>query len=501
MEFGDKASALWATTEEQRPTSGLAWKAHKGQRIMTRLILQQGAAGLFADPGCGKTSSILMAIKLLKLKAGVRRTLVLAPIRVRDNVWNAERLKWKEFHDLTMTIVRADDKEKTIREKSDVFVTSFSLIEWLATKLGFYSVQRASGALEMHYDLNRAEIPPFDMLVVDESTALKNHSTQRFKLMRQLAPLFRRRVIATGTPAPNGLINLFGQIFVLDLGNALGPYMSHYKQRFFTEDKFKHEVKLQKGAEQKIYKAIAPLVVRLDAADYVDMPERVETTIAVELPPKARTLYDKLEDEFFVELGELEKAGGTLTVVNAAALTAKLRQLANGGVYDDEHEAREVHTAKIDAIVELVDELQGNPTLIFYEFKHDLARLQKAFPHAPVIGGGISTKEVSSAIERWNNKELPVMLCHPASAAHGLNLADGGFHIIFASLSFDLEQHEQAICRVQRQGQKSKRVFVHTICARGTIDSVMLDRLAGKDKVQKSLLNALRDYARKKRVK
>jgi SNF2 family DNA or RNA helicase len=436
-----------------------------------RFVIERGAAGLFYDPGLGKTSIILAAFKLLQQRGVVKRLLVIAPLRVAHSVWPVEAKKWDEFQHLRVVVLHGSKKVKLLRETADVYVINPEGLAWL--------------------ERQRWAWP--DMLVVDESTKFKHSRTERFKILRRLLPKFKRRVILSGTPAPNGLLDLFGQLYILDHGRALGRYITHYRTTYFYQSGYGGYTWVpMDGAAEKIYERIAPLVHRLDEADYLELPEKIVTDVRVDLPPKARRAYDRLKKEFLLQLEDDE-----VTAYNAAALTSKLRQVANGRVYVETEllnavvkKSTGVHDEKYDALADLIDELQGQPLLIAYEFRHELEQLQKRFS-APVIGGGVAATEGKALIERWNAGQLPLLLVHPQSAGHGLNLQRGGNHIAWFGLTWDLEAYVQLIRRIWRQGQQ-RRVFVYRFIARGTIDEMMIHRLAGKYKTERALLDALR---------
>lgn len=329
---------------------------------------------------------------------------------------------------------------------------------------------------------------------VHNSTKFKHTNTRRFKAMRAMIPHFDRRYILTGTPAPNGLIDLFGQIYLLDGGEALGRYVSHYRANYFEQIDSGYLWVPRAGAKKEVYDKIAPLVMRLDQHDYLEMPHRKVTDIVVDLPEKAMKSYKELETTFVTKL-----QAGEIVASNAAVASHKLRQIASGGVYvedaDGKRTAEHMHDAKTEACKDLVEQFQGQPTVIAYDTHHDLDRLRKAFgKDLPYIGGGVSATRGNDLASLWNQGRLPVLALHPASAAHGLNLQHGGCHCIWYTLTWDLEQYDQLIRRVWRQGQERNVVFIYHIIARGTMDHVVAKRLITKDTEQRSLLDSLREY-------
>ena len=343
---------------------------------------------------------------------------------------------------------------------------------------------------------------------MDELSKFKHTNTNRFKAIKHILPTFGRRWGLTGSPVPNGLMDLFGQCYVLDMGNALGQYISHYRGKYFVSDFMGYEWTLMEGAEDKIYKVLEPLVLRMSAEDYLDMPQKIDNNIVVDLPKKIYEIYDELEEELIVKIEE-----GTVVASNAASVSTKCRQIVNGSIYMDPDvrellrkpkEKREwvtLHSVKVDALADLVEELQGSPLLVAYDFKHDLAALQKKFgKDVPFIGGGTSIKESTKLEKQWNAGELPMLAGHPQAIGHGLNLQGAGHHICWFAMSWNYELYDQLIRRVYRQGNKESHVFVHHIIARGTLDEVILRVLQSKARGQQALFNALKKL-RKERGK
>lgn len=445
-------------------------------------LLERGAAGLFLDPGLGKTSITLAALDVLREKGLMRGALVIAPLRPCYLVWPAEVQKWADFAHLKVAILHGPKKEEALRSRADIYVINPEGLRWLFLKIG----------------LGRDNWP-FDVLVVDESTKFKHTNTQRFKELREPLRRFRRRYILTGTPAPNGLMDLFGQIYLLDLGNALGQYITHFRTKFFNSGGYGgYEWFLKAGADKEIYDRIAPLVLRMDQKDYLELPPLIEVDHWVDLPAPAMRVYVDLETRFVADL-----ESGKIKAATAGAATTKLRQIANGGIYLDEvvngkRRAEHLHATKTDALIELLEKLSGQPTLVAYEFEHDLARIKndlkrEGFGDVPHLGGGVPMRTAMRVAEDWNAGKLPVLLGQPQSIAHGLNLQKTGRAVIWYSLTWDLELYDQFVRRVWRQGQTS-RVFVYRILARKTIDEAVLAAIRAKTKTQGALLNALRSY-------
>lgn len=450
---------------------------------------------LLLDPGLGKTAITLAAFKLLKEEGVVRRMLVIAPLRVCQSTWPDEIKKWTDFNDLKCVVLHGPKKEQLLEEDADVFLINPEGIEWL--------VQRKKHLKKW---MSMREFPGGwpEMLVVDESTRFKHHGTNRFKALKLVLPEFDRRYILTGTPAPNGYHDLWGQYYLLDLGDRLEPFVTRFRQKFFIPswDGFGWQI-ASDAAMERIQERIADITLRLDAEDYLDLPALIHKNIYVDLPPKARGLYEELQNEFLVQLRE-----GEVTAVNAGVLTSKLRQVANGRVYLDSggevmalqgelepkknREIAVIHDAKVKAVRELYDELNGQPLLIAYEFRHDLDALRKEFgKDLPALGAGTSSTKGKKICDAWNRGEIPILLAHPASAGWGLNLQDGGHHMCWFSETWNLEHFTQLIGRQWRQGQRYP-VFVYHVVAKHTIDATIVAAREEKDVTQQTLLDTLK---------
>ena len=462
--------------------SSTPWKPHNYQKKAVKFLLEHAASALFLDPGLGKTSITLAAIKMLKKKKLLNKVLLIAPLRVCYSVWPKEIEKWTEFNDLKVVVLHGKHKDKALEEDADIYVINPEGLDWL---LQVKKEKTASGKTKVALDLRRWKQLGFDTLIVDELSKFKNTNTNRFKSIKLILGTFGRRWGLTGSPASNGLLDLFGQCFVIDQGRTLGPYITHYRMKYFnpTYDGFGWEIR--EGAEEEIYERLSPLALRMAADDYLEMPTLIENNIRVDLPEDVKELYDQLEEDLIAKIGD-----GVIVAATAAAASIKCRQVASGGIYlDPEVEAlvkvpktkREwvnLHTAKVDALADLIDELQGSPLLVAYDFAHDLDRLQeKLGKEVPYIGGGVNATRSAELEKLWNAGKLPVLLGHPQAMAHGLNLQEMGHHVAWHSMTWDYELYDQFIRRVLRQGNKSKKVFVHHIMANGTIDDAMLGSL------------------------
>lgn len=446
----------------------MKWVPKPYQLAAVKFLLQNCHAGIFLDPGMGKTSITLATLSYLVKANPATRVLIIAPIRPMYKVWPDEVKKWDEFRNLSFTILHGDDKDDRLNELSHIYLINPEGLKWFDSKNGW------------------GRLHP-DILVVDESTKFKDYSTSRFKLLKPFLRHFNRRIILTGEPAPNGYEDLFGQMYVCDRGGALGQYITHFRAKYFFQTGYGgYDYKLMPGAKEAIQEKIRPYVMRLAAEDHLDMPELIFNDIKVELDAKSMKIYKAFEDEFLAEVND-----SVIISLNSAASGSKCRQVANGGVYDDKHVAHHVHDVKTQALVDLVEQLQGSPVLVFYEFQHDLERIKREFKSAPCLTG-MSGTVLDQCIDAFNRGDIPVLLAHPASAGHGLNLQSACHHVCFYGLTWDLDLYHQSYKRVWRQGQPSNRVFVHRILADGTLDAAVVKSLYHKDATQAEFLNAIK---------
>jgi len=464
---------------------------HFYQETAISEMLQKPAYGLFLDPGLGKTAITLAAFDLLRQQGIVNRMLVIAPLRVCYDVWPDEIRKWTDFQHLKFEILHGPKKEERLTSNADVFLLNPEGVEWLVQKREKANIS------------DRVWSWP-EMLVCDESTRFKHGNTNRFKALKVVLDQFDRRYILTGTPAPNGYMDLWGQAYLLDQGKRLGAYITHYRNRFFDQswDGFGYTIR---GPEQiaDIQNRLQDVVLRLEGADYLKLPPLIKKTISVQLPQKARELYDQLEDELVLKL-----RGGEVTAANAGVLSSKLRQVAGGFVYFDEEDnileaegelpprrmrkAAQIHDVKIEALADLLEELQGEPLLVAYEFQHELTGILKRFGwNVPVLGAGTTPTRGTKISRAWNEGRIPLLLAHPASAGWGLNLQEGGSKICWYTPTWNLEHYIQLIGRQWRQGQK-KPVFVYSLVANHTTDVDVVEARESKDVDQKGLLDAFK---------
>lgn len=446
------------------------WTPHDYQLRAVKLLLSQGGAGLLLDPGLGKTAVALAAYKILKDKGmAPKGMLVIAPLRPCYAVWPEEIEKWLEFNELTYAVMHGNEKNEMLNLDVDIHIINPEGLQWLFNPLAHHRKE-------------------WTILCVDESTKFKNSVTKRFKLMRKHFPRFQRRWILTGTPMPLGLQDLFGQIFILDDGAALGRYITHFRTKYFdTEPWNPYQYFPKDGAFQQVIEKVDPYVLRLAAEDYLDMPPVIQETIYVDLPDDAREKYRDIEEEFITQVEE-----GTIIAANAAVAGGKCRQICNGALYiNREHDWSLIHGAKLDALGDLIEQLGGAPALVMYEFNHDRERILGRFgSDIPVLGGGTSAGKSNQHIQEFNDGQHPLMICHPASMAHGLNLQEACHHIVWFGITWNLEHYDQSIARIYRQGQEFP-VFVYHILARDTLDDRVASVLKEKDHNQKALFARL----------
>lgn len=458
------------------------WAPKPYQERALGMMMEQAAVGLFLDPGLGKTSTCLAAFSLLKELGLVNRMLIVAPLRVCYSVWPREIEKWTEFSHLRVSIIHGTpaQREKAIDCEADVYLINFEGVAWL-----------------LDDTTRRFERVGADVLCVDESSKFKSPSSQRFKALKSRVSAFKRRWILTGTPTPNGIMDLFSQIFILDGGRALGRYITHFRNKWFYQTGFGgYTWEPRPGAYDDIVERVRPLSLRLSAEDNLDLPElRVGGgwDIYVDLPRSAMDLYRTVESDFITTLG-----GTTIVAMNAAAAGTKVRQIANGAVYTTDLDENlvpissgkweEVHSEKISAIESLVEELGGAPLLVFYEFDHDRQRLQDKFDWPCLTG--LSPEKGDRLLADFNAGRIPVLLAHPQSAGHGLNIQEFCHHVCWFGLTWNLENYQQAIARVHRQGQKNI-VTVYRIIARGTKDEDVAKALLDKAVTQETILKMI----------
>lgn len=456
----------------------MEFKPHAYQQHCINKIIEIKKLGLFLDMGLGKTITTLTAVKELKYNRFlVRRVLVIAPKKVAEGTWTREAAKWDHTQMLRVSPVLGSQAKR---------------IRALNTPADLYIINRENVCWLVDYYRNAW---PFDMVVVDESSSFKSHSAKRFKALASVSSRIDRMVELTGTPSPNGLDDLWSQIFLLDGGERLGKRHTQFRERYFQPDKrgadgmvYSYEAK--PGTEASILEKISDICISMKAEDYLQLPDVTYHEIPVELDSKSLKAYYELEREMVLQLPEDDE---TISVTSAAALSNKLLQLANGALYDEDRQVHEVHNCKIEAFLELIESLQGKPALVFYNYQHDRARILKALEKS-----GLAVRELKTTQDEddWNAGKIQVLLTHPASSAYGLNLQQGGNHVVWFGLTWNYELYTQANKRLHRQGQKEKVIIHHLVCS-GTRDTDVMQALQRKDDVQSWVMESLKARIRK----
>lgn len=451
----------------------MIFRPHAYQQHCIDQIIRIRKLGLFLDMGLGKTVTTLTAIRELKYNRFlIRKVLVIAPKKVAEGTWTKEKDKWDHTRILRVSPVLGSQTKR---------------IRALNTPADIYIINRENVCWLVDYYRNAW---PFDMVVIDESSSFKSHSAKRFKALAGISPHIDRMVELTGTPSPNGLEDLWSQIYLLDGGERLGKRYTWFRERYFQPDRrgadgmvYSYEAK--PGTEQSILEKISDICISMKAEDYLQLPDITYHEIPVELDPKARKAYTELERQMVLALPEEET---DISVASAAALSNKLLQLANGAIYDEDRQVHEVHGCKIEAFLELIESLQGKPALVFYNYQHDRERILNA-----LNGKGLRIRELKTTQDEddWNARKIDILLAHPASSAYGLNLQQGGNHVVWFGLTWNYELYTQANKRLHRQGQTEKVIIHHLVCM-GTRDEDVIEALHRKDDVQNWVMESLK---------
>ena len=445
------------------------FKPYDYQAYAIDKIIDNKRFGLFLDMGLGKTVSTLTAIEQLKYDyLDVDKVLVIAPKRVAEDTWAQEIEKWTHLTHLDVSLVLGTPKqrEQALERNADIYVTNKENTKWVCERF--------------------KKDWPFDMVVIDELSTFKNSDSQRFKILKKKWPLFDRFVGLTGTPAPKNIMDLWAQIYLIDGGERLGKFKTHFRQRYFypthkvAEHTFNWELK--DGAKDEIYKMISDVTVSMESKDYLKMPERVDTVKEAKLSKKERALYDELEQNMVIE-NDIDD-DKDIVALNSASLSNKLLQMSNGAVYADDGSITHIHDKKLELLDEIVEESQGQPILVMYNYKHDKERLLERYSFA-------ETLDSEDYMERWNNGDIQMLITHPASAGHGLNLQYGGSIMVWFGLTWNLEYYEQANARLYRQGQK-KTTVIHHLLTENSIDQKVYESLKNKKLGQTELMNAVK---------
>lgn len=451
----------------------MEFKPHQYQEHAIEHIINNPASGLFLDMGMGKTVSTLTAVAdLLHNHFDVSKVLVIAPLRVAEDTWSRETEKWNHTQYLKVAKILGPSEKRleALHTPADIYVINRENVEWLVD----------------HYKKKW----PFDMVVIDELSSFKSSKAKRFRALRKVRPFIKRLVGLTGTPAPNSLIDLWPQLYLLDQGERLGKTVTSYREKYFQPDKRNRNIiyswRLQDEAEKRIHDQIGDICISMQAKDWLYLPKRIDNVVRIPLPDKIKAKYKQLEKDLLLPF-----ANGDVVADTAAVLTNKLLQMANGCVYDENKEVQVLHDEKLNKLEDVFEAANGKPVLVFYSYQHDLSRLKAKFKNARML-------DSSDDIKQWNDGKIELLLAHPASAGHGLNLQDGGHIIVWFGLTWSLELFQQANARLDRQGQKNS-VIVHHLVAEGTVDEDVMKSLEGKAVGQDALLEAVK--ARLERVK
>ncbi len=449
----------------------MRYSPHEYQRYATEYIETHPVAAVLLDMGLGKTSITLTALNNLLFDSfEVRRILVIAPLRVARNTWGAEIEKWDHLDSLQYSVAVGTETERlsALRKPADIYLINRENVQWLITESG------------IPFD--------FDMVVIDELSSFKNHQTKRFKALMKVRPKVKRIVGLTGTPSSNGLMDLWAEFRLLDMGERLGRFIGQYRTSYFRPDKQNGQVvfsyKPLPGAEKQIYGKISDITISMKSTDYLRMPELINSRYSVYLSERENSRYAELKEELVLQLPD-----GEVTAANAASLSGKLSQMANGAVYTDAGETVAVHERKLDALEDIIEAANGKPVLVAYWFRHDLERITGRLQKLKIPYARLDT---DGSIRKWNAGEIPVALIHPASAGHGLNLQSGGNTLVWFGLTWSLELYQQTVARLWRQGQESETVVVQHIITKGTIDERIMKALSEKDTTQAALIDAVK---------
>lgn len=449
----------------------MEYKPHDYQKYATEFIVTHPVAAVILQMGLGKTVCTLDAINQLMYDSfEIRKVLVIAPLRVAKVTWSDEIRKWRNLSHLRYSIAVGTEKERVaaLNADADIYIINRENVQWLVEKSG---------------------VPfEYDMVVIDELSSFKNWNSKRFKAFMKVRPRVKRVVGLTGTPSPNGMMDLFAQFKCLDMGARLGRFITQYRNCYFVPDRMNGQIvysyRLRPGAEKQIYDKISDITISMKALDHLKMPELIENRYPVYMDEKEAAMYDELRSDLILPYKEDE----AITAANAAALSGKLCQMANGAVYSEGGDTVHIHDRKLEALEDIIEAAQG-PILLCYWFKHDLERIEKKLQELKVSFDRITTED---SIRKWNAGKLDVGLIHPASAGHGLNLQQGGNVIVWFGLTWSLELYQQTNARLWRQGQSNKTVVVQHIVTNGTIDEDILDALTSKDASQNRLIDAVK---------
>ena len=444
----------------------MKYEPHSYQQYATKYIEEHSVCAVLLDMGLGKTSITLTALSNLLFDSfEIHKVLVIAPFRVASVTWSAEIEKWEHLYLLQYSVAVGSESERlsALKAQADIYIINRENVQWLIEKSG------------ISFD--------FDMVVVDELSSFKNYQSKRFKALMKARPKVKRVVGLTGTPSSNGLMDLFAEFKLLDMGVRLGRFIGQYRTAYFSPDKRNGQIvysyKPLPNAEQQIYDKISDITISMKSTDHLKMPELISTQLEVELSETEKEKYEELKKDLILQL-----PSGEITAANAASLTGKLSQMANGAVYSDDESVLDIHQRKLDALEDIIESANGKPVLVAYWFRHDLERIRKRF----------DVREIKTAkdIANWNDGSIPVAVIHPASAGHGLNLQQGGSALVWFGITWSLELYQQTNARLWRQGQSAETVVITHIITKGTIDERIIKALKNKDTSQSALIDAVK---------
>ena len=449
----------------------MKFNPHEYQKFAIKFIEENPISAIFLDCGLGKTVITLTAIQNLIFDYfEVRKVLIIAPLRVARDTWSAEIEKWEHLKNLTYSVAvgTAEERKKALQRQADIYIINRENVPWLIEESG------------IAFD--------FQMLVIDELSSFKNHQAKRFRSLMKVRPKVERIVGLTGTPSSNGLMDLYAEFRLLDMGQRLGRFIGNFRTEYFTPDKRNgmviYSYKPLPNAEQQIYSRISDITISMKSTDFLKMPELILSEYSVNLSAEEIENYRKFKKDLILEISD-----GEITAANAASLSNKLSQMANGAIYDDAHEIVKIHDKKLDALEDLIEAQNGKPLLVAYWFRHDLQRISERLSGLKIKFGEIKTAD---DIRNWNSGKIPVGLIHPMSAGHGLNLQSGGNTLVWFGLTWSLELYQQTNARLWRQGQKSETVIIQHIITKGTVDERILAALQAKNETQSALLAAVK---------
>ena len=453
----------------------MKYNPHDYQSYATGFILDHPVAAILLQMGLGKSVITLTAMQELFRRGEIRKALVIAPLRVARDTWPEEIRKWDHLKGLTFSVAvgTADERRRALAVSPQITLVNRENVPWLVEHLG------------KRFD--------FDMIVIDELSSFKNWEAKRFRALLKVRPLVKRVVGLTGTPSPNGYMDLFAEYRVLDLGERLGRFIGRYREAYFTPDRWGNGQvftwKLRPGAEEEIFRRISDITVSMRSVDHLKMPACVMNNVPVYMDEREKTLYETMKEDLFLRV--LSREGvREIDAKNASVLCNKLSQMANGAVYTEDSDVVRIHDRKLDALEDLIESANGNPLLVAYWYQHDLDRIRQRFPEVRVL-------KSSEDIRDWNAGKTPLAAVHPASAGHGLNLQQGGNTLVWFGLTWSLELYQQTNARLWRQGQKAETVIIHHLVVKDTIDEQILSALGRKDRTQESLIAAVKAQIRK----